>query len=139
MNNNSNGISGCRPVLRVDSVARSLVYYADLLGFHVGWVWSNVEQRFLRPGDTAAPGFALVGRGNVQFMLSEKSQGAPGMWIHLDVDSADNIDSLYAEWTRKGARVAEPPSIRAWGMYEMRIQDLDGHTFRVSAPPRAAS
>jgi uncharacterized glyoxalase superfamily protein PhnB len=69
-------------------------------------------------------------------MLSQKSQGAAGVWIHLDVHTAGQLDALYKEWTRKGARILEPPSHRPWGMYEMRVQDLDGHTLRVSAPPR---
>ena len=50
------------------------------------------------------PTFALVGRGQVQLMLAQKCQGAPGMWLHLDVHTAERLDALYEEWTRKGAR-----------------------------------
>ena len=67
-------------------------------------------------------------------MLSQKSQGAPGMWLHLDVHKAEQVDALFEEWARQGAKIAEPPTIRAWGMYEMRVQDLDGHMMRVSSP-----
>jgi uncharacterized glyoxalase superfamily protein PhnB len=130
------GLFGCRPVLRVESVARSIEYYIECLGFRLGLAWSDRDQRFLRPGDEAEPTFALVGRGQVQLMLSQKCQGAPGMWLHLDVHTADQLDALYEEWTRKGARIVEPPSCRPWGMYEMRVQDPDGHMLRVSAPPR---
>lgn len=129
------GLFACRPVLCVENAARSLVYYVEALGFHVGWAWSNEEQRFLQPGDVAAPGFALVGRGKVQIMISEKSQGAAGMWLHLDVASAGQVDALHAEWARNGARILEGPFVRPWGMYEMRVGDLDGHVFRVSSPP----
>ena len=58
------------------------------------------------------------------------------MWLHVDVDHADEIDALYAEWLRAGALISEPPSLRPWDMYEMRVQDLDGHVMRVSSPPR---
>ena len=130
-----NGLSGCRPILCVESVSRSIEYYVGCLGFRLGWAWSQVEQRFLQPGERIEIHFALVGRGNVQFMLSQQSQGAPGMWLHLDVDSAQQLDALYEEWTRQRAKIVEPPSVRPWGMYEMRVQDLDGHMLRVSAPP----
>ena len=133
------GLFACRPILCVDSVARGIEYYVDLLGFRLGWSWSDVDKRFLRPGDEGTPTFALVARGQVQLMLSEKCQGAPGMWLHLDVHTAERLDALYEQWTRKGARIVEPPSCRPWGMYEMRVQDPDGHTLRVSAPARETS
>lgn len=30
----------------------------------------------------------------------------------------------------------EAPSNRPWGTYELRVQDLDPHTFRVAAPAK---
>ena len=129
------GLFDCRPILCVENAALSLKYYVEALGFHVGWAWSAEEQRFLQPGDAAAPEFALVVRGKVQIMISEKSQGAPGMWLHLDVDSAAHLDALHTEWTRNGATIPEAPVVRPWGTYEMRVQDPDGHVLRVSSPP----
>lgn len=130
------GLFGCRPVLCVENVARSIAYYVERLGFRLGLAWSNQEQRFLRPGEEGEPAFAILGRGQVQLMLSQKSQGAPGMWLHLDVHTPQQLDALYEEWVRTAARIIEPPSLRPWGMYELRVQDLDGHVLRVSAPPR---
>jgi catechol 2,3-dioxygenase-like lactoylglutathione lyase family enzyme len=131
----SGGLFDCRPILCVDSVTRSIDFYVNSLGFRLGWSWSGLEQRFLQPGDNAEPDFALVGRGHVQFMLSQQSQGAPGMWLHLDVQTAHQLDALHDEWTGTGAMIHEPPSVRSWGMYELRLRDPDGHTLRVSAPP----
>jgi uncharacterized glyoxalase superfamily protein PhnB len=137
MNHKDNsGLFGCRPILFVDSVARSLSYYVDILGFHLGLAWSEQEQAFVSKGDLSAPTFAIIGRGPVQLMLSQRSQGAPGMWLHFDIHTADQVDVLYREWSGKGARIIEPPSMRAWGMYEMRVGDPDGHVFRISGPPR---
>src|SRR5262249_50981238 len=130
------GLFGCRPILRVESVARSIQYYVAALGFRLGWSWSDEVGRFLQPGEKVEPTFALVGRGQVQLMLAQQSQGAPGMWLHLDVETSDRLDELHAEWTGQGARIVEAPSVRPWGMYEMRVQDPDGHTLRVSAPAR---
>lgn len=128
------GLFGVRPILCVENVARSIAYYVDCLGFRLGWAWCGAQQRFLDPGELLEITFALVGRGNVQLMLSQKSQGAPGMWLHLDVQTTAKLEALNAEWARKGANIIEPPSIRPWGMVEMRVQDPDGHVLRVSAP-----
>ena len=136
MNSEDNGgLFGCRPILCVQSVARSIEYYVDVLGFRLGWCWSDGDHRLLEAVEEGTPTFALVGRG-VQIMLSQNSQGAPGMWLHLDVHTAQQLDALYEEWTSKAASIIEPPSLRPWGMYEMRVQDLDGHTLRVSSPPK---
>ena len=89
--------------------------------------------------DESGPSFALVGRGRIQVMLAETGQGTPGTWLHLDVQTADDLDELFEEWSNSAANIIEAPSIRAWGMYEMRIQDLDQHVFRVSSPPREAT
>jgi len=132
----SSGLFGCRPIFCVDSVVRSIAYYVDILGFRLGLTWSDKEQRFLSPGESCAPTFALIGRGQVQLILSQQCQGAPGTWLHLDAHTADQVDELYKEWARKGARILEPPSLRRWGMYEMRVQDPDSHVLRVSGPPR---
>ena len=134
--NECSGLFGCRPILCVESVARSIRYYVDSLGFRLGLAWSDAERKFLQPGEAVAPTFALVGRGQVQFMLTQQCQGAPGMWLHLDVYTAEQLDALHEEWARKGARILEPPSRRLWGIYEMRLRDLDGHVLRVSAPIR---
>lgn len=133
------GLFGIRPILCVDNVARAIAYYVDRLGFRLGWAWSNERRRFLHPGETDPPAFALVGRGQAQFMLSQQSQGSPGVWVHLDVHTADQVDALHAEWVRRGADVFEPPSVRPWGMYEMRVRDADGHVMRVSSLPRQAA
>ncbi|MBL8849594.1 MAG: VOC family protein [Planctomycetaceae bacterium] len=136
--NHHAGIFDCRPILCVDSVARSIDYYVNVLGFRLGWAWSNEEQRFLQAGETAEPGFALVAIGHVQIMLSQRSQGAPGMWLHLDVETAEQVDALHESWARNSARIDEPPFVRPWGMYEMRVHDPDGHVLRVSSSPRSA-
>ncbi|HLL66696.1 MAG TPA: VOC family protein [Micromonosporaceae bacterium] len=41
-------IFGCRPNLLVSDLSRSLRFYADGLGFQVGWAWSDRRSRFLR-------------------------------------------------------------------------------------------
>jgi uncharacterized glyoxalase superfamily protein PhnB len=130
-------ILSCRPILRVDNVDTSLAYYRDVLGFRAGWRWSDTEQRFLNSNEQSPSHTALVGAGEVQLILVQSGQGQPGMWLHLDIGTAEQVDELYTEWLRLGARVIEAPSNRPWGTYELRVEDLDKHTFRVSAPAKS--
>lgn len=127
------GFFACRPNLLVADLAASLTFYADLLGFRVGWRWSDPRGRFLTDAEPAEPGTALVSRGPVQLMLTQVP-GPGATRLHFDVRTAGQVDDLFREWTARGADVAEPPFVRPWGMYEMRLHDPDGTVLRVSAP-----
>lgn len=120
---------GGRPILHAASVPASLAYYTEQLGFVIGFEWS--ESRGFGGGAPAT--HAEVSRGHVVLQLSQ-TQGGPGMWLYLDLESRAELEKLHAEYTASGARIVEPPTEKPWGMVEMRVQDLDGHTFRIGAP-----
>lgn len=124
----------CRPNLLVRDLAASVAFYADVLGFRVGWRWSDRQARFLAGDEPTEPGTALVGRDQVQLMFTQVA-GSHTTRLHLDVPAAAQVDRLFAEWTGRGADIAEPPFVRPWGMYEMRLHDPDGNVLRVSSPP----
>jgi uncharacterized glyoxalase superfamily protein PhnB len=123
---------GTRPILSVADLPASLTYYTEKLGFTCAWTWVP-GQGF---GGAAAPELAQLTRGHCVLMLAQRQQGAPGMWVHLDLESPAELAALHDEYTRSGATVVEPPADRPWGMREMRVQDPDGHTFRIAAPLR---
>jgi aminoglycoside 6'-N-acetyltransferase len=127
-------IFACRPNLLVADLVASLEFYAGSLGFEVGWRWSDPQARFLTEGEPPEPGTALVRRGNVQIMLTQVA-GAHATRLHLDVHTAGQVDELFREWSGRGAGIVEPPFVRPWGMYEMRLHDPDGNVLRVSSPP----
>lgn len=124
---------GGRPILNVANVPASLRYYTEKLGFDCSWTWSPQNQ--FAPGD-APPTIAQVMRGHAVLFLAQQEQGGPGMWIYLDLESAAEVDRLHAEYTAQGATIAEPPADKPWGMREMRVHDLDGHTLRIGGPLR---
>jgi catechol 2,3-dioxygenase-like lactoylglutathione lyase family enzyme len=135
--NSDQAIIACRPNLLVDDVPASLRFYADQLGFRVGWRWS--VDRFLADDEPGEPDTALVGRDGAQLILTQlRHTERPGQhttWLHFDVHTADQVDDLFREWTGRGTPIAEPPVVRPWGMYEMRLHDPDGNVLRVSSPP----
>ena len=124
------GLSPAKPILNVADVPASLDYYGRVLGFRVVFAWSEATQF----AGGAAPTFAEIARDTCHLMLAQQAQGGTGMWLHVDVYARDELEALYHEFQHSGARVTEPPQDRPWGRREMRVQDLDGHTYRFSAP-----
>ena len=127
-------IFACRPNLWVSDLTAALRFYAGLLGFRVGWRWSDARSCFLDADEPTEPGTALVSRDRVQIILT-RTAGSHTTRLHLDVHTAAQVDRLCREWRERGADIAEPPFVRPWGMYEMRLQDPDGNVLRVSSPP----
>jgi uncharacterized glyoxalase superfamily protein PhnB len=122
--------TSAKPILNVASVARSLDYYRDRLGFSVNYAWSESEQ-FDNP---AEPTFAEVGRGRLTLMLGQAEQPGPAMAVYADLHGLAALDSLYHEYTHSGADIASPPEDKPWGMREMLVRDPDGHILRIGAP-----
>jgi catechol 2,3-dioxygenase-like lactoylglutathione lyase family enzyme len=109
------------PILRVESVAASIRFYVDVLGFKVDW------------GGEHESTFASVSRDHRAIMLCEGDQGQPGTWIWIGVE---DIEPLFAEYKTKGAKFREQPTNYPWA-YEMKIEDPDGHVLRFGSDSRA--
>jgi hypothetical protein len=107
------------PVLNVKNVPASIDYYVNKLAFELEWQYGD------------PPGFACVVRDKVRIFLCEGAQGAPGMWMVIDVQ---DVDALYDDYKRRGAIIRQPPTNFPWGMREMNVQDLDGHRLRIGGP-----
>jgi predicted enzyme related to lactoylglutathione lyase len=106
------------PILKVASLARSLRYYVDVLGF------TNAEWG----GDD----FTRVSRDDAGIYLSEGDQGHMGTWVWI---GAEDVAALYDEYTQAGAAILEPPRNFPWA-YEMKVVDPDGHVLRFGSDPR---
>lgn len=106
---------GVVPILRVRDLAASIDHYVRILGFRLDWQ---------TPG-----GFTSVSRGRCGIFLSQGDQGHPGGWVWIAV--AD-VDLLFEEYTRKGAKVRQVPTNFDWAC-EMQVEDLDGNVLRFSS------
>ena len=106
------------PILRVNSLAVSVRYYVDVLGFKVDW------------GGEVESTFASVSRDGRSIMLSQGEQGQPGTWLWIGVE---DIEPLFQEFTSNGARVRHPPT-NYWWAYEMQIEDPDGNPVELFEP-----
>ncbi len=108
------------PILRVASMARSLRYYIDVLGF------TNA--------DWGGNDFTCVSRDGASIYLCERDQGQPGTWVWVGVE---DVAALYEEYRQSGATILDPPQNFPWA-YEMKVRDPDGHVLRFGSEPLPA-
>ncbi len=109
---------GATPILRVGSLASSVAYYVNVLGFEIDWQGPGI--------------IASVSRGASTIFLTEGDQGNPGSWVYAGVSDAE---LLFKELRAKGARVRHPPTNYPWG-YEMQVEDPDGNVLRFASDPK---
>lgn len=105
-------LGGVTPVFRVENIEASIDYYVNVLGFRLD---------FRDPGI-----FASVSRDKVGIFLAEGDQGLPGTWVWIGVS---DVERLFEEYRRKGARIRQPPTNFRWAC-EMQVEDLDDHVLR---------
>jgi catechol 2,3-dioxygenase-like lactoylglutathione lyase family enzyme len=114
-------------LLYVDDVAASEAFYAAILG---------------RPAIDSSPTFAMLPAGpGVRLGLWRRDGVAPpaspagGGEIGFPVEGDAIVETLYAEWRTKGARIAQAPTHMDFG-YTCVVLDPDGHRLRIFAPAR---
>jgi predicted enzyme related to lactoylglutathione lyase len=105
------------PILRVQDIAASILYYVQQLGFHINWQTLY---------------FASVSRGRCTISLSQGDQGYSGVWVWIGVSDAD---ALLEEYRRSGAKIRHQPTNYSWA-YEMQVEDLDGNVLRLGSEPK---
>jgi catechol 2,3-dioxygenase-like lactoylglutathione lyase family enzyme len=106
------------PILRVKSMAVSLRYYRDVLGFR-GAEWGSEF-------------FTSVNRDGAGIYLCQGRQGAAGTWVWVGVE---DVAALYQEYQASGAKIRLPPGNYPWA-YKMHVEDPDGHVIRFGSEPR---
>ena len=106
------------PILRVSSMARSLRFYVDVLGFtNAPW------------GDGT---FTCVSRDGASIYLCEGDQGQAGTWVWIGVE---DVEPLYRVLVENGATIRHPPESFPWAL-EMKVIDPDGHILRFGSDPK---
>ena len=113
------------PSFAVPDVVVAAEYYRDKLGFEIlGY--------FLDP-----PVYGIVGRDSARIHLGRIETGGPSspnvarreegidayVWV-------DDVDALHAELQKRGVPIADPPTKRVYGCYEMIVEDNNG--FRIA-------
>jgi uncharacterized glyoxalase superfamily protein PhnB len=114
-------LTAIAPQFIVDDVRVAAEYYRDVLGFRIlGY--------FLDP-----PVFAMVARDRAEIHFGKVDAGSvvsPNVGRRSISSDAyiwtTDLDGLHAELVARGATIVEPPSMRVYRCYEMKVQDPFG-------------
>lgn len=117
-------IKHARYVIAVPDLARSAVWYRDVLGFTVhetgnaGWRFFVKDQCFIMAGECPdAPSVAAIGDHSY--------------FAYLDVD---DVDALHAALADAGVEITKPLRSEVWGQREFGIRTVDGHRIMFGSP-----
>lgn len=115
-------LTGSAPILLVKDVVAAANYYRDRLGFTYDRFWGEPEC------------FCILYRDGLHLMLSQVSDPADIRPHWTIVDKmwnvyfwVDDVDTLYNEFTERGATIDYGLCDQPHGCREFGIQDLDGH------------
>ena len=111
------------PEIPVRDMAAAAAYYRDHLGFSLDWGGQDL-------------GLAGISRGRCRMFLADQEfrQGLGNvgpLLIWLNLDSNEDVDELYREWSASSARLLSTPESKPFGLHEFMAADLDGNLFRV--------
>lgn len=111
------------PEIPVRDVAAAAEYYRNNFGFSLDWGGGEI-------------GLAGISRGRCRIFLANQEHREPLgnvgpnlTWLNLE--SNEEVDELYREWSGRTARLLSAPESKPWGLHEFLAADLDGNLFRV--------
>ena len=112
-------------VLTVRDVRASLAYYRDSLGFDIAFEY----------GDPVFYAGLCRDKATIHLISAERTPRQPGHGaVALFVD---DVNALYADFVRRGAKAPEPPADRAYGLRDFNAFDLDGNQLIFGAESEA--
>ncbi|HWA93560.1 MAG TPA: VOC family protein [Terracidiphilus sp.] len=111
------------PEIPVKNIDAAVAYYRERLGFTLDWGGEEL-------------GLAGISRGHCRMFLAnaefraERGNAAPVL-IWLNLDSKEEVNELFREWTVSMAKLMSSPETKPWGLHEFTVADPDGNLFRV--------
>lgn len=105
------------PQLPVDDVEKAQIYYRDILGFEILWIYPENEKYI-----------GAVNRENTTIFFARTNKLIePNIhWIY-----AEDVDLTYAEFKERGADIIEEIDDKPWNIRQFTIKDLNGHIFYI--------
>jgi uncharacterized glyoxalase superfamily protein PhnB len=111
-----------QPMLHAASLAETMTFYVDRLGFDVEATW---------PED--APTWCLLTSGPVRLMFTCELSVAPALTGSLYF-YPDDVDAFFAAVTGEGTAVLTAPRDEPWGMREFALEDPNGYLLKFGQP-----
>lgn len=116
--------------LTVDDLAKSMVWYRDVVGF-------TVQQEYRRDDTLIA---ASLKAGNVRFLIGQDDGArgigrAKGEGFSMQIITHDDIDALAKRIKDHGVTLDTEPTDTPWGARMFRVRDPDGFKLVISSDP----
>lgn len=122
-------LTSSAPVLLVRDVVAAANYYRDALGFAYDRFWGE------------PPDFVILRRDGLCVMLDRPPAGVaivPHWKVHHGIWNiyfwVDDVDTLFAELTARGAKIDYGLGDKPYGIREFGVQDLDGYDIGFGQP-----
>ncbi len=109
-------------VLAVPDLPKAAAYFQSALGFKTDWVDGDNWHTLSRDG-------VRVMMGHCPDQIPPEDLGDHNFFGYMHVD---DVNALYAEWSKTGAIIRKPPADKPWGLREMAVGLPDGHRFMVA-------
>ncbi|MEM8791227.1 MAG: VOC family protein [Pseudomonadota bacterium] len=104
-------------VLPSSSVAASVAFFRDQLGFEVGGEWPDPED----------PDFAILQLGAVTIAIDGHGGGVGARSGWAAYIYVSDIDAYHAQLVERGVEVERPPEDAFYGCRDMDLRDPDGN------------
>ena len=122
-------VRGVSPGFTVGDLQKSIAWYRDVAGFHVGEMWK---------GPDGAVRGAEVMAGAARFFLGQDDWAKgrnrqKGEGFRLNLTTAQNIDQIAAGIKQRGGKLDSEPTDMPWGTRAFALTDPDGFKLSISS------
>ena len=118
------------PALRYRDAHAAIDWLEAALGARQGMVSQNSEGVVMHAELTIAGGVVMLG-SNSQGDDGRLTLPTGGASVYVAVDSAEQVDELFATATAAGADVLQPVTDQPYGSHEFSVTDPEGNAWSV--------
>ena len=117
------------PGLTVNDLQKSIAWYRDVAGFHVGEMWK---------GPDGAVRGAEIMAGAARFFLGQDDWAKgrdrkKGEGFRLNLSTAQSVDEIAAGIKQRGGKLDSEPADMPWGSRSFGLTDPDGFKLTISS------
>jgi len=115
--------------LTVNDLQKSLAWYRDVAGFHVGELWKGPDGT-VRGAEIMA-GAARFFLGQDDWAKGRDRKKGEGLRLHLT--TAQSVDEIAAGIKQRGGKLDSEPADMPWGTRAFALSDPDGFKLTISS------
>jgi PhnB protein len=126
------------PTLAVADIDASVRFYAEVLGFDVGFTLPGEDGKLIHASAQRGDSYLMFGRVDPSNLHDREPLGR-GVVLYATVADNEDIDVYFQRVRDAGATVVQEPTDQFWGHRDWGITDPDGYVLFISKVTRAVS